>query len=301
MQSTIPPKAVADSPTSHQYPFRGLWLNGFMMILIDIVLLGLCIGSFMMQQLPFYIIGALLAIAFGFFSKGFIMLEPNQSLVLVFFGKYGGTFTRPGFYWINPLYSKVKVSLRFSNLNIDPIKVNDVMGNPILIGMVIVWRIEDTYKSVFDLDSSQSLKQFVAIQSDAALREVAGRYAYDDNETTDAHATLRSGGETVNRELLEKLNERLFMAGIIVDEARINYLAYAPEIAATMLKRQQATAVIAAREKIVDGAVGMVKMALDRLEHDQVAELTPEQRARITGNLLLVLCSDDSARPVIPA
>lgn len=289
------------SDKQSQYPFGGCRINGFVMLLVllvAIVGIPVCVAQ---ETDVCGIVAGVCGVVVAVITPGFVLLQPNVAVVMTFFGKYRGTFEQPGFFWINPLYTRRKISMRFSNLNIDPIKVNDVVGNPILIGMVIVWRIADTYRAVFDLDSNQSLNQFVSIQSDAALREVAGQYAYDDNEDNGSRATLRSGGETVNRELMDKLNERLHMAGIIVVEARINYLAYAPEIAATMLKRQQAAAVIAAREKIVDGAVGMVKMALDRLEKDHIAPMTDEQRARITGNLLMVLCSEDSARPVIPS
>lgn len=281
--------------------YQGMNLNGFAMIAIDFAILAVAVLCFISDSVLGYIIGGIAVLAFLFFSKGFIMLQPNEACVLTFFGKYSGTFFRTGYYWINPFYSKLKISQRLHNLDINPIKVNDKMGNPIMIGLVLVWRIDDTYKAVFDIDSSQMLSQFVAIQSDAALREVAGRYAYDNDEAGSDEPTLRSGGDHVNHELENTLNERLKMAGIYVEEARINYLAYAPEIAAAMLKRQQAAAVIAAREKIVEGAVSMVKMALDRIDSDSVTHLSDTDRARITGNLLLVLCSDESAQPVIPA
>lgn len=275
--------------TDNERPYEGMWLNGFAMIAIDIVILMVMVMSFVSEKPLLMVVGALLAVAFVFFSKGFVMLQPNQACVITFFGKYSGTFTRTGFYWVNPLYTKLRISLRLHNLDINPIKVNDKMGNPIMIGLVLVWKIKDTYKAVFDIDASQSLSQFVGIQSDAALREVAGRYAYDNDEAGTTESTLRSGGDLVNEELERKLNERVAMAGIEVTEARINYLAYAPEIAAAMLKRQQAAAVISAREKIVEGAVSMVKMALQRIENEGVTPLSDAERARITGNLLLVL------------
>ncbi len=281
--------------------YEGMWLNGFAMIAIDVLILAALIYCFSHENTGFYIAGAVLILLFLFCTKGFVMLQPNQACVITFFGKYSGTFYHTGFYWINPFYTKLKISQRLHNLDINPIKVNDRMGNPIMIGLVLVWRIDNTYKAVFDIDASQSLSKFVAIQSDAALREVAGRYAYDNDETAGDEATLRSGGEHINEELERKLNERVEMAGIQITEARINYLAYAPEIAAAMLKRQQAAAVISAREKIVEGAVTMVKMALDRIDSEGVSPLTDAERARITGNLLLVLCSDESALPVIPA
>ncbi|WP_305388311.1 SPFH domain-containing protein, partial [uncultured Muribaculum sp.] len=191
--------------------------------------------------------------------------------------------------------------------DVEPIKVNDKVGNPILIGLVLVWRIKDTYKAVFDLDSQSrgnnmhnlAFQTFVSIQSDAALREVAGKYAYDDENDNEHLLTLRSGGEEINEQLEHKLNERLAMAGMEVVEARINYLAYAPEIAAVMLRRQQASAIITAREKIVEGAVTMVKLALDRLEKEEVVKLDNDRKAAMIGNLLVVLCADDAAQPVV--
>ncbi len=283
-----------------EYAYRGLCLNGFLMLGLMLVMVGVAVWSAMtLGETAGPVVAVLIAILLAFCSKGFIMLQPNQAMVLTFFGKYSGTFSITGYHWINPLMTARKVSLRLFNLDIPPIKVNDKEGNPIMIGMVLVWQIRDTYRATFDIDQTQSLARFVAIQSDAALREVAGGYAYDD----DGHDsnTLRSGGEHINRELVLKLNERLSMAGIHVEEARINYLAYAPEIAAVMLRRQQASAIISAREKIVEGAVTMVKMALDRIDQEQMVTLDNERRAAMVGNLLLVLCSDEGAQPVIPA
>lgn len=209
-----------------------------------------------------------------------------------------------------------KLSLRARNLNVDPIKVNDKVGNPILIGLVLVWKLKDTYKALFEIDSQtmaskpnevgtslagrmKAFEDFVRVQSDAALRQVAGLYAYDNNEGGEEELTLRNGGDEVNEQLVQKLNERLAMAGMEVIEARINYLAYAPEIAAVMLRRQQASAIISAREKIVEGAVSMVKMALDRLDSDDIVELDEEKKAAMVSNLLVVLCADEPAQPVI--
>lgn len=241
------------------------------------------------------------------------VITPNEARALMFFGKYVGTFRKTGFYWINPLMSAKKVSLRARNLNPEPIKVNDKAGNPVLIGMVLVWRLKDTYKALFDIDSETTVAQlggmagarmnmfekFVAVQSDAALRQVAGMYAYDENGAETGEVTLRGGGDIVNDLLTEKLNERLSMAGLEVVEARINYLAYAPEIAAVMLRRQQAAAIISAREKIVEGAVSMVKLALDKLNEDNIVELDEEKKAAMVSNLLVVLCSEENAQPVI--
>jgi regulator of protease activity HflC (stomatin/prohibitin superfamily) len=252
------------------------------------------------------------------FWCGFIMLEPGEARVVMFFGKYVGTFTRTGYYWINPFTSTKKLSLRARNLDAEPIKVNDKEGNPVMIGLVLVWRLNDTYKAMFEIDSQTmaasanaqtagqdvksmmaAFERFVRVQSDAALRQVAGQYAYDDTESRSADITLRSGGEEINEQLEQKLTERLAMAGIEVVEARINYLAYAPEIAAVMLRRQQATAIIAAREKIVEGAVSMVKMALDQLSEQEIVRLDDDRKAQMVSNLLVVLCGEDNAQPVV--
>lgn len=246
---------------------------------------------------------------------GFMLLEPNEARVLLFFGNYRGNFLQSGFWWINPFMTAKHISLRARNLNAEPIKVNDKMGNPVLIGLVLVWKIkhEEIYKAVFDIDAPQTvagaqvsasdrmkvLENFVSVQSDAALRQVAGCYAYDNNTTGGEELTLRSNSDEINEQLEQKVAERLAMAGIEVVEARINYLAYAPEIAAVMLRRQQADAIISAREKIVEGAVSMVKMAIDKLSEDEVVELDEERKAAMVSNLLVVLCGDESAQPVV--
>lgn len=266
------------------------------------------IGSFLYNLLC--IAAVLLIIIAAVLLIGLMILEPNQARAMVFFGKYRGTFTRTGFFWVNPFYSKKKVSLRARNMNVDPIKVNDRNGNPILVGLILVWKVEDVYKAIFEIDTQTiaennagrmtALESFVRVQSDAALRQVAGSYAYDTlgSETTET-LTLRNGGDTINRELVEKLNERLEMAGISVLEARINYLAYAPEIAAVMLRRQQAEAIISAREKIVEGAVSMVQMALKEINDKDIVELDEAKKAAMVSNLLVVLCADESAQPVL--
>jgi len=237
---------------------------------------------------------------------------------MVFFGEYKGTFKNTGFFWVNPFMNKKKLSLRTRNLDVEPIKVNDKIGNPILIGLVLVWKLKDTYKAMFEIDAQtmadskgtgtasvsvagrmNAFEDFVRVQSDAALRQVAGQYAYDDNEHDTNELTLRGGGEEINDQLERQLNERLAMAGMEIVEARINYLAYAPEIAAVMLRRQQASAIITAREKIVEGAVSMVKMALDKLAEDGIVELDEEKKAAMVSNLLVVLCADEPAQPVI--
>ena len=240
---------------------------------------------------------------------------------MMFFGRYRGTFTNVGFYWTNPLLNSKRLSLRARNLDAEPIKVNDKTGNPIMIGLMLVWKLNDTYKAMFEIDAQtmassavpgvgigsnvnsimKAFEQFVKTQSDAALRQVAGQYAYDDVDGETEELTLRSGGEEINSQLETKLNERLAIAGIEVVEARINYLAYAPEIAAVMLRRQQASAIITAREKIVEGAVSMVKMALERLAQENVVELDDDKKAAMVSNLMVVLCGEDAAQPVVNA
>ena len=276
--------------------FDGIRLSGFLAILFILVILGASIFMFTLKQpwsIVLGIIGALCAI---FMCYGLIIIQPNNSRVMTFFGKYVGTIIENGFFWVNPLLLKTKVTLRIFNLNLEPIKVNDKVGNPVMIGAVVVWRIKDTYKATFDI--SGDVKSFVQIQSDAALRQVAGMYAYDTNETTDK-VTLRSDNEgEVTQRLEDELNSRLTLAGIEVVEARINYLAYASEIAGVMLRRQQADAIIAARERIVEGAVSMVHLALEKLK-DSIVELDEEKKATMVSNLLVVLCADESAQPVI--
>ena len=298
--------------------YKGFVLNGFLALILALALIATAIFFFIRANSDgeFAILGLLSMALFILCTNGFVKLEPNEAMVLLFFGKYRGTFTRDGFYWVNPLLSKKKVSLRARNLNPEPIKVNDKVGNPVLIGMVLVWKLEDTYKALFEIDSqslapvgnvgkgsnarylSQAFENFVRVQSDAALRQVAGCYAYDNPDTPD-ELTLRSNADEINEKLVATLNERLTMAGLHVTEARINYLAYAPEIAAVMLRRQQADAIIAAREKIVDGAVSMVKMALDKLKAEGVVDLDEERKAAMVSNLLVVLCGDEPAQPVV--
>lgn len=245
---------------------------------------------------------------------GYFVQEPNVARVMIFFGKYKGTCKKVGYYWVNPFLNRKKLSLRIRNMDIEPIKVNDKIGNPVLIGMVLVWKIKDTYKVVFDLDSQSlgaqatsinnaALSNFVRIQSDAALREVTSHFAYDNTDTRNNsdELTLRDSGSQISELLEKKINERLAMAGIEVVEARINYLAYAPEIAAVMLRRQQASAIITAREKIVEGAVSMVEMALNTLETNGIVSLTNDQKASMVGNLLAVLCADEPLTPTLNA
>ena len=254
--------------------------------------------------------GFLFLMAYILHLAGFITVQPNESRVLTFFGKYSGTVKQNGFFWVNPFYSKQKLSLRAKNMDVEPIKVNDKNGNPIMIGLVLVWKISDTYKACFEVDSdfkvaenaistSKNFDPFVRVQSDAALRKLAGLYAYDNMDREDVGVTLRSGGEEVNERLEDELRKHLEIAGIEVVEARINYLAYAAEIASVMLRRQQADAIISAREKIVEGAVSMVDLALKKLSDDKIVELDEERKAAMVSNLLVVLCADESASPVI--
>ena len=262
--------------------------------------------------------GIILTFIYILHCIGFMIIQPNQSRVLTFFGRYSGTVRQNGFFWVNPFYAKRKISLRARNMDVPPIKVNDKNGNPIMIGLVLVWKIADTYKAVFDIDvetltSGSTTQQnaqegqpqlkgydsFVHVQSDAALRKVAGHYAYDNIDHNSTELTLRSGAEEINTQLEEELRSRLSIAGIEVIEARINYLAYAAEIASVMLRRQQADAIISAREKIVEGAVSMVELALNKLSEREVVQLDEEKKATMVSNLLVVLCADESASPVI--
>jgi regulator of protease activity HflC (stomatin/prohibitin superfamily) len=306
--------------------FNGVKLPGIPALVFNLVLLfasiiliklaadlsGLQLGICMVADSFLFVFSI---ISFG----GFMQIEPNEARVMIFFGKYKGTVKENGFFWVHPFYAKKELTLRARNLDADPIKVNDKNGNPIMIGQVIVWRVVDTYKASFDIDNAsrtttihtaggkvdkvnekmKSYEYFVKVQSDAALRMVAGMYAYDHSGDDRERLTLRSGGEEMNEILEIQLNERLVLAGIVVVEARINYLAYAPEIAAVMLRRQQADAIIAARERIVDGAVGMVKHALNKLSEDGIIELDDEKKAAMVSNLLVVLCGEEHAQPII--
>ena len=311
-----------------EFAFQGKTINGILMLVINLLVFLTGIGMFVLaclseetwQACVCGISCAVLLILSIICVCGFILVEPGQARVLLFFGKYRGTFTQPGYYWLNPFISQKKLSLRVRNLDAEPIKVNDKTGNPIMIGMVLVWKLKDTYKAIFEIDTQtmaegsvgqagvgasaaqvmNMLGRFVQIQADAALRQVAGQYAYDDDEDDNSSKkTLRDGSDEINKELETRIDERLAMAGIEVVEARINYLAYAPEIAAVMLRRQQASAIISAREKIVEGAVSMVKMALQKLSDEEVVELDDDKKAAMVSNLLVVLCGDDTAQPVV--
>lgn len=303
-----------------EFTFKGMKVNGFVMLFVFIAIFAL--GVFLISagvDSSDGLIGAgvSLCVTDLILSMGFVQVEPNEARVMMFFGKYCGTFSEVGYSWVNPFISTKKLSLRARNLNAEPIKVNDKIGNPVMIGLVLVWKLKDTYKAMFEIDSQtmaqglgisvgkdvssimRAFENFVMIQSEAALRQVAGQYAYDNNESNQEELTLRGGDESINKELEMKLAERLEMAGIEIVEARINYLAYAPEIAAVMLRRQQASAVIMAREKIVEGAVSMVKMAIDRLSSEGVIDLDDDKKAAMVSNLMVVLCGDDTAQPVV--
>ena len=308
------------------YTYNGWKGNGLVALVLNFVALGLAIWSIveggtrldagLPHGVPFLVGGLVAALIALICFGGYMLLEPNEARVMLFFGEYRGTFYENGYWWVNPFLTAKKISVRARNLNVDPIKVNDKTGNPIMIGLVLVWRIKhnDIYKAVFEIDAHTAdgtpvsaskrmniLENFVSVQSDAALRQVAGCYAYDNNDSKTDELTLRSNSEEINNQLERTLNERLEMAGIEVVEARINYLAYAPEIAAVMLRRQQADAIISAREKIVEGAVSMVEMALKKLSDEEIVELDEERKAAMVTNLLVVLCADEAAQPIVNA
>lgn len=268
-------------------------LSGYLFVILEVVILGLAILGFLNNMVVLPII---LILLFILIAPGFLAVDPNQSYVLVLFGEYKGTLKDNGFFWVNPFFSKKKFSLRARNFNSEPIKVNDKLGNPIMIGLVLVWKVEETYRAAFGVDEYE---HFVVVQSEAALRKLAGLYPYDNIEDDHAKITLRDGGEEVNQVLENEIRERLDIAGITVIEARINYIAYAQEIAQAMLKRQQATAIVAARFKIVEGAVSMVEMALDELSKREIVSLDEEKKATMVSNLLVVLCGDKEASPVV--
>jgi regulator of protease activity HflC (stomatin/prohibitin superfamily) len=267
--------------------------NGFAALLFLFVSLGLLAFGIVIKQ-PLIIIPMILVCINCMI--GFMVINPNESAVLTLFGAYKGTAKENGFYWVNPFLKRRKVSLRARNMDSEPIKVNDKLGNPILIGVVLVWRVKNTFKAIFEVDAYE---HFVKVQSESAIRKLAGTFSYDDFEDHDAEITLRSGGEEVDHILEKELQYRLEIAGIEVVEARISNLAYASEIAGAMLQRQQATAIVAARHKIVEGAVGMVDMALEMLSKKNIVELDEDKKAAMVSNLMVVLCSDRAAQPVI--
>jgi regulator of protease activity HflC (stomatin/prohibitin superfamily) len=276
--------------------------SGYSAIGIGIVLLlmsGYIVYLSVLNDRPgFIFLGILVFLASVFIFKGILIVHPNHSRVLNFFGSYVGTIKENGLFFVNPLYTATKMSLRSENLQGQTLKVNDKMGNPIEIGAVIVWKIGDTYKAAYDVER---VFDYVRAQSEAAVRHLAVSFAYDDLEDDTAEITLRNGGEEVNHILENELTERLSKAGIVVQEARISHLAYAAEIAGAMLQRQQAAAIVAARAKIVDGAVGMVDMALKKLSAENIVELDDERKAAMVSNLMVVLCGEKAAQPIVNA
>lgn len=268
--------------------------SGWMMLLLFFLLLVASIALLITRQILPGIL--LLVLDIAFISPGFLAIEPNSSRVMNLFGEYIGTIKESGFYYANPFYTKKKVSLRAVTLDVPTIKVNDKQGNPIMIGAVVAYRVRDTFKAAFAVEN---YPDFVKIQSESAMRKLAGMYSYDNLEDEGAEFTLRSSFDEVNHQLAHEISERLQIAGIEIIEARINNLAYATEIAHAMLQRQQATAIVAARSKIVEGAVGMVEMALEQLSRKKIIELDEEKKAAMVSNLLVVLCGDKNAQPVV--
>ena len=269
--------------------------SGYFMLFLCLILFFGGIGAVFMYENPLFGI----ATFFGFFFLfGLILVNPNSSRVLLLFGKYKGTVKKNGLFWVNPLYTKKKISLRASNFDSERLKVNDKLGNPIMISTILVWRVTDTYKAAFDVDD---YKNFVRVQTDAAVRKLASMYPYDNfaDEGNEEDITLRSSVNEVSEALETEVQDRLSMAGIEVLEARIGYLAYAQEIANAMLKRQQATAIVAARHKIVEGAVSMVDMALSELGKNNIVEMDEERKAAMVSNLMVVLCSDKDTTPIV--
>lgn len=269
--------------------------NGYLMLFLFLILFFGSIALIPILQSGWPVFGIITALVLAF---GFLMVQPNGSRVLLLFGKYVGTVKKNGFYWVNPFYTKKKISLRASNFDSERLKVNDKLGNPIMISTILVWRVQNTYKAAFDVDNYEN---FVRVQTDAAVRKLASMYPYDNfaDEGHDEDITLRSSVNEVSTALEKEIDERLSIAGIEVLEARIGYLAYAQEIANAMLKRQQATAIVAARHKIVEGAVSMVEMAIDELNKKQVVHLDEERKAAMVSNLMVVLCGDKDASPVL--
>lgn len=269
--------------------------NGYLMLAIVFILFLGSIYMIIHSGNPIY--GLVIALSV-ILTVGFIMVQPNNSRVLLLFGKYIGTLKQNGFYWVNPFYSKKKISLRARNFDSERLKVNDKLGNPIMISTILVWRVLDTYKAAFDVDN---FEDFVRVQTDAAVRKLASMYPYDNfaDDDHDEDITLRSSINEVSATLEKEIDERLSIAGIEVLEARIGYLAYAQEIANAMLKRQQATAIVAARHKIVEGAVSMVEMALQELSQKSIIDLDEERKAAMVSNLMVILCGDKDAAPVL--
>ena len=271
--------------------------NGYLMLFLVIILF---IGGIVVTTMTSNAVFAIAILLALFIAPGFLMVQPNNSRVLLLFGKYVGSVKRNGFYWVNPFYTKTKISLRASNFDSERLKVNDKLGNPVMISTILVWRVQNTYKAAFDVDNFEN---FVRVQTDAAVRKLASMYPYDNfaDEGLTEDITLRSSVNEVSEALEKEIEERLAIAGIEVLEARIGYLAYAQEIANAMLKRQQATAIVAARHKIVEGAVSMVEMALEQLSRKQIIDLDEDRKAAMVSNLMVILCSDKDATPIVNA
>lgn len=267
--------------------------SGYIYLLIELAILAGTVYTFVNEQ---FIVSAATTLLFFVFIGGFFIVDPNKAVVLLLFGEYKGTVKGNGFFWVNPFMIKRKISLRVRNFENKPLKVNDKIGNPVMIGTIVVWQVENTFKASFDVDDYEN---FVHLQTDAAVRKMAGLYPYDNFEAEQAEITLRSGVEEVNLSLEGEISDRLNHAGIKVIEARISHLAYSSEIASAMLQRQQATAIVAARQKIVEGAVGMVEMALEDLKIKNIIEFDEDKKAIMVSNLMVVLCSDKSATPVL--
>lgn len=269
--------------------------SGYLILLVLLaVLAGMIIGVIVTKNPAFLALMLLVVLIL----RGFFVVNPNGSMVMVLFGAYKGTVRENGFFWANPFYSRQRISLRARNFDSERVKVNDKIGNPIMINVILVWQVNDTYKAAFDVDQYD---EFVRVQTDAAVRKLAGSYPYDNFDDEQAELTLRSGMDEVNEALENEITERLAIAGIKVMEARIGYLAYAPEIANAMLKRQQAVAIVAARKKIVEGAVGMVEDALTQLSEDNIIDFDDDKKASMVSNLMVVLCGDKEAVPVVNA
>ncbi|WP_420148322.1 SPFH domain-containing protein [Spirosoma sp.] len=271
-------------------------VSGYVFLLIGLACFG--VAAFLLVRNYGFLFPSLLSVSGVFILKGILVIYPNEGIAATFFGDYVGTIKETGLRWVNPLYDKTKISLRARNLNGQQLKVNDKMGNPIEIAAVVVWQVSDTARALFDVDNYSN---FVQIQSEAAVRFLASSHAYDNMEDEHEIVTLRDNTGQINAFLEQELNERLGQAGVHVMEARISHLAYAPEIAGAMLQRQQATAVVSARKQIVEGAVGMVEMALARLAEKDVVQLDEERKAAMVSNLLVVLCGEKSVNPVVNA
>lgn len=273
-------------------------MSGYPILLLALIILGVSIYGFVSKESLIIGASAVILVAHLVTSIGLFFISPNQAIVLTLFGEYKGTVKENGFYWVNPFLAKKLITLRAKNFDSTPIKVNDKLGNPIMIGAIVVWRVQDTYKASFEVDNFEN---FVQIQTEAAIRHLAGVYPYDNIQEWEHETTLRSGLAEVNNALEKEIEDRLKMAGIEVIEARISHLAYAQEIAGAMLKRQQAMAVISARQKIVEGAVTMVEMAIKELSKKEVVHLDEERKAAMVSNLMVVLCSDKDASPIVNA